>query len=103
MIVTLHTQGLKMLAQVQAFVSSNSAISFTLTNRVVAYNWMSDTLKQFHYARCTRTEKGVLRLYLRQVHANAASRPDAVYKTGSRGLLIGRGRKRAILPSLISD
>jgi transposase InsO family protein len=67
MIVTLHTQGLKTLAQVQAFVSSNEAISFTLTDRTAAYGWMSDTLKQFHYGRCTRADKGVLRQYLRKV------------------------------------
>jgi transposase InsO family protein len=67
MIVTLHTQGLKTLAQVQAFVASNKAISFTLTDRVSAYGWMADTLKQFHYDRCTRTDKGVLRQYLCKV------------------------------------
>ncbi|GAB4360101.1 MAG: hypothetical protein Kow0060_15090 [Methylohalobius crimeensis] len=67
MIVTLHTQGLKTLAQVQAFVSSNEAISFTLTDRAAAYGWMTDTLKQFHYGRCTRADKGVLRQYLRKV------------------------------------
>jgi hypothetical protein len=67
MIVTLHTQGLKTLAQVQAFVSSNEAISFTLTDRTAAYGWMTDTLKQFHYGRCTRADKGVLRQYLRKV------------------------------------
>lgn len=67
MIVTLHTQGLKTLTQVQAFVSSNEAISFTLTDRVAAYGWMTDTLKQFHYGRCTRADKGVLRQYLRKV------------------------------------
>lgn len=67
MIVTLHTQGLKTLAQIQAFVSSNEAISFTLTDRVAAYSWMADTLKQFHYARCSRVDKGVLRQYLCKV------------------------------------
>ena len=65
--MTLQTQGLKTLAQVQAFVSSNEAISFTLTDRVAAYGWMADTLKQFHYDRCTRADKGVLRQYLRKV------------------------------------
>ncbi|TAK59975.1 hypothetical protein [Methylobacter sp.] len=44
--MTLHTQGLKTLAQVQTFVSSNEAISFTLTDRIAAYGWMTDTLKQ---------------------------------------------------------
>ena len=65
--MTLQTQGLKTLAQVQAFVSSNEAISFTLTDRIAAYGWMTDTLKQFHYGRCTRADKGVLRQYLRKV------------------------------------
>jgi len=37
MIVTLHIQGLKTLAQVQALVSSNKAIWFTLTDRFAAY------------------------------------------------------------------
>jgi hypothetical protein len=67
MIVTLQTQGLKTLAQVQGFISSNEAILFTLTDRVAAYNWMTDTLKQFHYDRCTRANKGVLRQYLCKV------------------------------------
>lgn len=62
--MTLHTQGLKTLAQVQTFVSSNEAISFTLTDRTAAYGWMTDTLKQFYYGRCTRADKGVLRQYL---------------------------------------
>ena len=67
MIVTLQTQGLKTLAQVQGFISSNEAILFTLTDRVAAYSWMTDTLKQFHYDRCTRANKGVLRQYLCKV------------------------------------
>jgi len=67
MIVTLHTQALQTLAQVRAFVSGNEPISFALTDRTAAYAWMADTLKQFHYGRCTRTEKGVLRKYLLKV------------------------------------
>lgn len=61
MIATFHTQGLKALAQIQAFVSSNEAISVTLMDRIAAYGWMTDTFKQFHYRRCSRTDKGVLR------------------------------------------
>jgi hypothetical protein len=67
MIVTIHTQGLQTLAQLQAFVSSNEAIAFTLTDRIAAYQWMTDTLKRFHYDRCKRADKGVLRQYLRKV------------------------------------
>ena len=67
MIVTLHTQGLQTLAQVRAFVSGNESISFTLTDRRTAYSWMTDTLRQFGYGRCKRTDKGVLRQYLLKV------------------------------------
>ena len=66
-LVTLHTQKLQTLAQICNFVSGNEAISFVLTDRTAAYGWMSDTLKQFHYARCTRTDKVVLRQYLLKV------------------------------------
>ncbi len=43
MIVAIHTPGLQTLAQAKAFVSSYQAIAFTLTDRVAAYQWMSDT------------------------------------------------------------
>jgi transposase InsO family protein len=67
MIVTLHTQGLQTLAQVRAFVSGNEPISFTLEDRHAAYGWITDTLRQFGYARCKRVDKGVLRRYLLKV------------------------------------
>jgi transposase InsO family protein len=67
MIVTLHTQGLQTLAQVRVFVAGNEPVSFTLTNRLGAYGWMADTLRQFDYARCKRCDKGILRRYLRKV------------------------------------
>jgi hypothetical protein len=37
------------LAQVRAFVSANEPISFTLTDRCAAYDWMGTTLRQFGY------------------------------------------------------
>lgn len=67
MIVTIHTQGLQTLAQVRTFISGNEAAAFTLTDRIAAYSWMSDTLKRFHYGRCSRSDKGVLRQYLCKV------------------------------------
>jgi len=67
MIVTLQTQGLQTLTQVRAFVSGNQPISFTLADRNTAYAWMADTLKQFGYTHCKRSDKGVLRCYLIKV------------------------------------
>ena len=55
------------MAQVRAFVSGNESISFTLTDRRTAYGWMTDTLRQFGYGRCKRTDKGALRQYLLKV------------------------------------
>ena len=55
------------MAQVRAFVSGNEPISFTLEDRHAAYGWITDTLRQFGYARCKRVDKGVLRRYLLKV------------------------------------
>ena len=44
-----YPEGLQTLAQVRTFVSDNEAISVTLTDRLTAYGWMTDTLWQFHY------------------------------------------------------
>ena len=55
------------MAQVRAFVSGNEPISFTLEDRHAAYGWMADTLRQFGYAHCKRSEKGILRQYLCKV------------------------------------
>ena len=55
------------MAQVRAFVSGVDPISFTLEDRHAAYGWMADTLRQFGYAHCKRSEKGILRQYLCKV------------------------------------
>jgi hypothetical protein len=57
MIVTLHTQGLQTLAQIRAFVEGNEPVSFTLTDRHAAYDWMADTLRHFSYVRGTRADR----------------------------------------------
>ena len=67
MIVTLQTAGLQTLAQVRAFVEGNAPVSFTLTDRTAAHQWMMGTLTRFRYQHCTRADKGVLRRYLAKV------------------------------------
>jgi hypothetical protein len=98
MIVTLHTQKLKTLAQVQAFVSSNEAISFTLTDRVAAYGWMADTLKQFHYARCSRVDKGVLRQYLCKVTGFSRAQVARCIRQFTEGGVIQDRRRAPAMP-----
>ena len=98
MIVTLHTQGLKTLAEVQAFVSSNEAISFTLTDRVAAYGWMTDTLKQFHYGRCSRADKGVLRQYLGKVTGFSRAQVARCIKQFTEDGMIQDRRRAPVVP-----
>ena len=67
MIVTIHTAGLQTLAQVRAFVDGNTPIAFTLTDRTAARQWMTHTLRRFHYPHLSRSDKGVLRRFLAKV------------------------------------
>lgn len=85
MIVTLHTHGLPTLAQVRAFVSDNEPISFTLEDRHAAYGRMADTLKQFGYVRCKRSDKGVLRQYPRKVTGLSGAQVARCIKQFSAG------------------
>lgn len=67
MIVTLHTQALRTLEQVRAFVAGSESVAFTLADRAAAHGWMGDTLRQFDYPRLARPDKGIVRQYLATV------------------------------------
>lgn len=82
------------MAQVQAFVSGNEPISFTLTDRRAAYGWIADTLRQFGYARCKRSDKGVLRLYLCKVTGLSRAQVARCITQFTEGGII-RDRRRA--------
>ena len=98
MIVTLQTQGLKTLAQVRAFIAGNQAIAFTLTDRIAAYGWMTDTLKQFHYSRCSRTDKGVLRQYLGKMTGLSRAQVARCIKQFTDGGMIQDRRQAPSVP-----
>ena len=98
MIVTLNTQGLQTVTQVRAFVLGNEPISFTLTSRHAAYGWMADTLRQFGYVRCKRSDKGVLRQYLLKVTGLSRAQVARCITqfTGSGGIVKDRRRAPAV-------
>ncbi|MDZ7782684.1 MAG: hypothetical protein U5K56_06995 [Halioglobus sp.] len=54
----LHTQGLQTLDQLQAFIDGSQALDLEIQNRQQSYRFISETLRHFHYLRCTRAEKG---------------------------------------------
>jgi transposase InsO family protein len=64
MIVTLHTDKLTTLAELQAFVEGNPATAFTAATRDEAYDCIADTLHRFHYAHLGKADKGVVIRYL---------------------------------------
>lgn len=63
----LQTAKIKTLADVESFLAGNEAVDFQLTDRVSAYQWLSDMLKQFRYNHRSKPEKGLLRRYASKV------------------------------------
>ena len=110
MIVTIHTAGLQTLAQIRAFVDGNTPIAFTLTDRTAARQWMTHTLRRFHYPQLSRSDKGVLRRFLAKVTGLSRAQvpvalPSSVWKAVSMTAAI-RARQsllRDVTPPLTSD
>lgn len=67
MIVKLHTQRLQTLDDVRAFLSGTLPLEFHVPSREDAYQWIEASLRQFHYRRLGRADKGLMRLYLLKV------------------------------------
>lgn len=65
--MTLNTQSLKSLDEVRAFLAGSSAVSFESPAGEGRYLWLTVTLRQFHYGRLARADKGVLRAFLGKV------------------------------------
>ena len=60
MIVTLKTQGLQTLEQIQAFLEGAQPLGFDAPTRENAYTWISDELRRFQYKRLGRANNGPL-------------------------------------------
>lgn len=67
MIVTLETQRIQTLDQVQAFLEGSAPLGFSVPERPAVYAWMADTLSRFGYARLKRRQRGLLVRYLGKV------------------------------------
>ena len=64
MIVTMQTHGLQTLEQIRSFLEGNQLLEFESPERKAAYEFVSQTLQRFAYARLGRAEKGLMRRYL---------------------------------------
>jgi transposase InsO family protein len=67
MIVMLHTQGLKTLGDVRAFLDGSQTVEFKTPPREVAYELIAHTLRRFRYRTLGKADKGLLRRYLAKV------------------------------------
>jgi hypothetical protein len=67
MIVTLTTQGLQTLDQVRDFVDHSQPLGFEPPDRASSYDWLTQELRRFGYARLGKADKGLLKRYLARV------------------------------------
>ena len=67
MIVTLQTQGLQTLEQLRAFLEGSQPLGFEVASREAAYEFITQTLRHFRYARLGKADKGLVRRYLCKV------------------------------------
>jgi transposase InsO family protein len=67
MIVTLHTDHLTTLEQIQHFLNGTTDIAFRAPDRAARRAWMARVLRQFRYAQRSRSERGLLLRFLSKV------------------------------------
>ena len=67
MIVTLRTEGLQSLEQINGFLEGSASLGFEPPGREAVYGWIAAELRRFGYARLGKVDKGLLRQYLAKV------------------------------------
>lgn len=67
MIVTLHTEHLSSLEQIERFLDGTLPIDFHAPDRVSRRDWIGEVLRQFRYPQRSRRERGLLLRFLVKV------------------------------------
>ncbi|MBN8479230.1 MAG: transposase family protein [Burkholderiales bacterium] len=67
MIVTLHTDRLTRLEQIERFLDGTAEVAFQAPRPAERRDWIAQMLGDFHYARRPRQERGLLLRYLVKV------------------------------------
>ena len=65
--MTLHTQNVASLEQIERFLEGTSEIDFRAPDRASRRDWIAQVLRQFHYAKRRRRERGLLLRFLTKV------------------------------------
>ncbi len=64
MIVTLYTDRLTSLEQIESFLHGSTDIAFRAPDRAARRTWIEEVLRRFRYAQRTRRERGLLLRFL---------------------------------------
>ena len=67
MIVTLHTERVRTLEEVRAFVEGSEAVDFAVSDREGTYRLIRRTLVQLEYPHLGKPDKGLVKRYLGKV------------------------------------
>jgi transposase InsO family protein len=67
MIVTLHTDRLTSLEQIERFLNGSTDIAFRAPDRAARREWIAEVLRRFRYGQRTRPERGLLLRFLTKV------------------------------------
>lgn len=63
----MNDQQLTNLSDIQAFLTGNLDITFKFADKQEAYGWVESTLKRFRYHQQGKSDKGLLKRYIRKV------------------------------------
>jgi hypothetical protein len=67
MIVTLKTQALQTLEQIQTFLEGSQTLDFRAPSREAAYDWIAAELRRLKYPRLAKADKGLVRRHREKV------------------------------------
>lgn len=78
--MTLHTNRLTNLEQIERFLHGTSDIAFSAPDRTARRTWIERVLRQFRYARRARQERGLLLRFLTKVTGYAPAQMKRLVK-----------------------
>lgn len=80
MIVTLHTDHLSSLDQIEGFLHGTAEIDFRAPDRTARRAWIERVLRQFRYAQRPRRERGLLLGFLTKVTGHSPAQMKRLLK-----------------------
>lgn len=68
------------IQEITQLLTSTQVLTFTATNRAESYQWIEDTLRQIHYVKLTKQERGFVREYLQKMTGYSRTQTTALIR-----------------------